>query len=86
MAKLDARRLPGFLLDPGPSWRVVLLFGDDAGLVRERAETLLRAVASPDDPFGLVEIPRDAAAKDVGLLAAEAATPSLTGGPRRAGA
>ncbi|GGG31713.1 DNA polymerase III subunit delta [Caldovatus sediminis] len=82
MAKLDARRLPGFLLGPGPDWRVALLFGDDAGLVRERAEALLRAVAAPDDPFGIVEIPREAAAKDPGLLTAEAATPSLTGGRR----
>ncbi|MBW8270960.1 DNA polymerase III subunit delta [Caldovatus aquaticus] len=82
MAKLDARRLAAFLQDPGPGWRVALLHGDDAGLVRERAETLLRAVVAPDDPFGLVEVPRDAAAKDPGLLAAEAATPSLGGGRR----
>ena len=80
MAKLDARRIAGFLADPGAA-RVVLIFGEDGGLVRERADALARAVAG-DDPFRLVEIPREAAAKDAGLLAAEAATPALTGGRR----
>jgi DNA polymerase-3 subunit delta len=80
MAKLDARRIPGFLADPGDT-RVVLLHGEDQGLVRERAEALLRLVAQ-GDAFRLVDIPREAAVKDPRLLAAEAATPALTGGRR----
>jgi DNA polymerase-3 subunit delta len=80
MAKLDARRIAGFLADPGAA-RIVLVFGEDGGLVRERAAALARAVAG-DDPFRLVDIAREAAAKDAGLLAAEAATPALTGGRR----
>ncbi len=80
MAKLDARRIPAFLTDPG-AVRVVLVFGEDGGLVRERADALARAVAG-QDPFSLVDIAREAAAKDPGLLAAEAATPALTGGRR----
>lgn len=80
MAKLDARRIPAFLSDPG-NVRIVLVFGEDGGLVRERGEALTRAVAG-DDPFSLVEIPREAVAKDAGLLAAEASTPALTGGRR----
>lgn len=80
MAKLDARRIPAFLADPGAA-RLVLIFGEDTGLVRERGDVLTRAIAG-DDPFRLVEIPRDVAAKDVSLLAAEAATPALTGGRR----
>ncbi|WP_198372358.1 DNA polymerase III subunit delta [Roseomonas rosulenta] len=80
MAKLDARRIAGFLADPGAA-RIVLVFGEDGGLVRERADALVRAVAG-DDPFRLVDVPRDVAAKDAGLLAAEAATPALTGGRR----
>lgn len=80
MAKLDARRIPGFLADPGAA-RLVLIFGEDGGLVRERGDALVRAVAG-EDPFRLVEIPREAAVKDAGLLAAEAATPALTGGRR----
>lgn len=80
MAKLDARRIAGFLADPG-AVRVVLVFGEDGGLVRERGDAIARAVAR-DDPFCLVDVPREAAAKDAGLLAAEAATPALTGGRR----
>ena len=42
--KLDARRIPAFLADPG-SARGVLLYGPDTGLVRERAEGLVRLAA-----------------------------------------
>ncbi|HEY4252441.1 MAG TPA: DNA polymerase III subunit delta [Roseomonas sp.] len=80
MTKLDARRITGFLADPGDT-RVVLLHGEDQGLVRERAEVLLRLVAEGDS-FRMVDIAREAAAKDPGLLAAEASTPALTGGRR----
>lgn len=80
MAKVDARRIAAVLADPGPA-RLVLVFGEDGGLVRERGEALTRALAG-DDPFRLVEIPREQAAKDATLLAAEAATPALTGGRR----
>jgi DNA polymerase-3 subunit delta len=80
VAKLDARRIQAFLADPGAA-RVVLLFGEDTGLVRERGDALTRAIVG-DDPFRLVEIPREVAAKDASLLAAEAATPALTGGRR----
>lgn len=80
MAKVDARRIAAVLADPGPA-RIVLIFGEDGGLVRERGEAFTRAIAG-DDPFRLVEIPREQAAKDAALLAAEAATPALTGGRR----
>ncbi|MBO1076693.1 DNA polymerase III subunit delta [Roseomonas marmotae] len=80
MAKLDARRLPAFLKDPGAT-RVVLLHGEDAGLVRERAEALQQAVVGGDDPFRLAELPREAAAKP-GALSAEISALALTGGRR----
>jgi DNA polymerase-3 subunit delta len=57
---------------------VVLLHGDDPGLIRERAERLVRAVAG-GDAMRLVEVPRDGW-RDPGLLAAEAASVPLTGG------
>jgi DNA polymerase III subunit delta len=76
--KLDARRLPAFLRDPG-SCRVVLLHGEDPGLIRERAEILVRQVAgSLDDPFRVAELDRD----DVAHLPDEAASLSLMGGRR----
>ncbi len=82
MAKLDARRAGAVLADPGP-YRVVLLHGDDAGLVRERAEGLVRAVLGGrmDDPFRLAELNREEAAKP-GALAGEAAALAMTGGRR----
>lgn len=80
MAKLDARRIAGFLAAPGET-RVVLLHGEDQGLVRERGSALVQLVAE-GDAFRMVDIAREAAVKDAGLLAAEASTPALTGGRR----
>ncbi|WP_159994700.1 DNA polymerase III subunit delta [Roseomonas sp. 18066] len=80
MAKLDPRRLPAFLADPGRA-RAVLLHGEDAGLVRERADALVAAVIGGNDPFRLAELPRDAASKP-GALAGEMAALSMTGGRR----
>jgi len=81
MAKLDARRAAAALADPSP-WRCLLLHGDDPGLVRERAAAVVRAVIGGDDPFRLADVPREAAVKDTGLLAAEMAALALTGGRR----
>ncbi|MGG5810780.1 DNA polymerase III subunit delta [Falsiroseomonas sp. CW058] len=82
MAKLDARRAGAVLADPS-GVRAVLLHGDDAGLVRERAEGLVRAVlaGAMDDPFRMAELGRDEAAKP-GVLAGEAASLAMTGGRR----
>ncbi len=76
--KLDSRRIPAFLRDPG-GIRVVLLHGDDVGMIRERAEALTRAVAGGlDDPFRVAELARD----EVDRLEAEASSLPLTGGRR----
>ena len=76
--KLDARRLAGFLRDPG-ACRIVLLHGEDVGLIRERAEALTRAVAGGlDDPFRVSELDRE----DIAALPDEAASLSLMGGRR----
>lgn len=76
--KLDARRVGAFLRDPG-SCRVVLLYGDDTGLIRERADAMVRAVAGAlDEPFRVVEL----TGADIRALPAEAASLSLTGGRR----
>lgn len=76
--KLAPQRVAGFLRDPGDC-RVVLLYGDDVGMIRHRAETLVRAVAgSLDDPFLVAELARG----DMKLLPGEAASLPLTGGRR----
>ncbi len=76
--KVDPRRLAAFLTAPG-ACRVVLLHGDDEGLVRERSRALTRAVVgSEDDPFRIAELDRD----QVGRLAEEASALAMTGGRR----
>jgi DNA polymerase-3 subunit delta len=76
--KLEATQIGRFLRDPG-SVRVILLFGDDVGMIRERADQVTRAVAgSLDDPFQVVELERE----DVGRLADESISLALTGGRR----
>jgi len=76
--KIEPRRVGAFLKDPG-ACRVILLYGDDEGLIRERAQSLTRwAAGTLDDPFRVVELARDEAAR----LPDEIASLSLTGGRR----
>ena len=76
--KLPPQRVGAFLRDPG-ACRVVLLYGEDHGMIRDRAAALVRAVAgSLDDPFLVAELGRE----DIGQLADEAASLALTGGRR----
>lgn len=76
--KVDARRVDAILRDPG-AIRVVLLFGDDAGLIRERGSMLVRSVAgSLNDSFRVAELGRDGHAR----IASELAAAPLTGGRR----
>ena len=76
--KLPPMRVEAFLRDPGEC-RVVRLYGDDAGMIRDRAVALVRLVAGAlDDPFLVVELTRD----EIGRLADEAASLPLTGGRR----
>lgn len=73
--KLEPRRIEAFLRDPG-AVRLVLLHGDDSGLVRDRAMRLVKAVAGTvDDPFAVVELDRES----VSSLPAEMMSQSLTG-------
>jgi len=61
----------------------VLLYGPDAGLVRERADTLARTVcADLKDPFRVADLSGSALATDPARLADEAAQMSLIGGRR----
>jgi len=76
--KLEPRRTEAFLRDPGGT-RAVLLYGDDVGLIRERAVRLTRTVAgAADDPFRVVEVERDG----IGEIPTEMAALSLSGGRR----
>jgi len=81
--KLDTRSTPRFLKSPDPGVRAILLFGPDAGLVKERAEMLARTVvADLTDPFRVVDLLGDTIAGDPARLADEAAAIAMTGGRR----
>jgi len=76
--KLDARQVAAFLRDPGPC-RLVLLHGDDEGLIRERAQGLTRLVAGDlNDPFRVVDLDREGWKQIPGEMAAL----SMIGGRR----
>ncbi|HEV7371861.1 DNA polymerase III subunit delta [Arenibaculum sp.] len=81
--KLPPARIDAFVRRPDPQVRVVLVYGPDAGLVRERADALARS-AVPDlaDPFRVADLAADAIAKDPARLADEMAAIALTGGRR----
>ena len=72
-----------FITRPDPRRAVILLFGPDLGLVRERAEALLQgATNDSSDPFSVITIEGDVLAGDPGRLADEARTIGLFGGRR----
>ena len=44
--KLQGKAIEGFIARPDPKIRAVLVYGPDAGLVRDRADTLARSVVA----------------------------------------
>jgi DNA polymerase III subunit delta len=80
-----------FLARPDPARPIVLVYGADAGLVRERVQALIGAsVDDPGDPFQLARLDGDELAGAPARLLEEANTIPLFGGRRavlvRAGA
>lgn len=83
MAAIKPGEVDAFIARPDPRRPVVLVYGPDLGLVRERAEALLKAAAPDDaDPFSTVTVDGDTLASDPGRLADEARTLGLFGGRR----
>lgn len=81
--KLAARQIDAFLAAPDPAVRCVLLYGPDAGLIRERSGILLnKTVRDPADPFSVSEIAAAQLKDDPARLADEAAALTFGGGRR----
>ena len=81
--KIAAGQIDGFLHRPDPQIRAVLLYGPDAGLVRERADTLAKTICPElHDPFRVAELTGAVLAADPARLVDEAAQISLMGGRR----
>ena len=71
-----------FLRGPDTGVRAALLYGRDAGMVRERADLLARQIVSdPDDPFDVSSLTAADAEND-GVLEGALAAQSMTGGRR----
>jgi len=83
MVALRGKEIDAFLARPDPGRPIILLYGPDAGLVRERADALLAsAVDDPDDPFSLVKLDGDELSAEPSRLVDEAMTIPLFGGRR----
>src|SRR5215469_18490871 len=83
MTALKAAQVDAFVARPDPKRPLVLVFGPDAGLVRERAEALINsAVDDPRDPFALARLSGDELAAEPSRLVEEANTIPLFGGRR----
>src|SRR5579864_2353524 len=83
MVALRGREIDTYLARPDPARPIILLYGPDAGLVRERAEALLAsAVDDATDPFSLVRLDGDELSAEPSRLVDEALTIPLFGGRR----
>ena len=83
MVALSAREIDAFIARPDASRPIILVFGADAGLVRERADALIAsAVDDVNDPFALVRLEGDELANEPSRLVDEAMTIPLFGGRR----
>jgi DNA polymerase-3 subunit delta len=66
-----------------PNLPVALVYGPDAGLVRERVEAIIAAsVDNPDDPFAVARLDSETLGANPGRLADEANTVPMFGGRR----
>lgn len=83
MAALKSRDIDAFLKSPDPAMPIILVYGPDAGLVRERADQLVAsAIDDVNDPFSLVRMEGDELANEPSRLVDEAMTVALFGGRR----
>jgi len=81
--KLGYRDIETFVKNPNPAARVILVYGPDSGLMKERAKTMgLSAVDDINDPFNAVTISNSALAEDPARLSDEANAMSMMGGQR----
>ena len=81
--KIEPRQFDAFLKRPDARIRGVVVYGNDDGLIAERAAQLARSVcADLNDPFRVVDIAGDVLKGDPARLADEFSAMSLMGGRR----
>lgn len=63
--KIEARQVEAFLKKPDPRVRGVVIYGNDDGLVAERAVALAKSICEDlKDPFRVVDIAGDSLKQD----------------------
>ena len=83
MTAIKASDVDRFIARPDPGQPIVLVYGPDAGLVRERVDALVKAsVDDPNDPFAFVRIEGEDLSANPSRLVEEAHTVPLFGGRR----
>ncbi|PCJ68790.1 MAG: DNA polymerase III subunit delta [Rhodobiaceae bacterium] len=81
--KLRASEIERFVVKPDPKAQVILIFGPDQGLVRERSNRLAKTVLDDlSDPFRMSDLSDGDLKSDPARLADEAAAISMMGGRR----
>lgn len=81
--KVAAGQIQSIVQNPPAALRVILIFGPDAGLVRERAEIIARkTVADINDPFAVTVLSPATLSETSTALYDEMATPAFGGGMR----
>ena len=83
MTAIKAADVDRFIAKPDPRQPIVLVYGPDSGLVRERVDALVKSsVDDPNDPFTFVRIEGEDLAGNPSRLVEEAHTVPLFGGRR----
>ena len=81
--KLSYRDIEPFVKKPNPAARVILVYGPDNGLMKERAKTMgLSVVTDIHDPFNVATLSTDMLLDDPAKLSDEAGAISMMGGDR----
>jgi DNA polymerase-3 subunit delta len=81
MTAVKAADVDRFIAKPDLAMPIVLVYGPDAGLVRERVDALVKAsVDDPNDPFSFVRVEGEELSGNPSRLVEEAHTVPLFGG------
>lgn len=81
--KLTWKQIEPFLKAPDPAARVVLIYGPDNGLMKERSKMIGKTVVEDlDDPFNVITLSADLLNEDPARLQDEAKAMSMMGGAR----
>ena len=81
--KLSYRDIEPFVKNPNPVARVILVYGPDQGLMRERAKVMGKTVVEDlNDPFNVIRLSVDSIKEDPARLMDEAHAMSMMGGNR----